>query len=402
MNKDSKDLYEICYLCRKHKYSVIQLFSLFVIFRDDMIIVNRDKKNSFFMQHFCLVIAFLCLFLSCQEVEKKDLTARFEKVANIRGEKLNVETYKLNSLGGLLLFDKENCVIKHNVMRDSHIDKIFYTQDSLSVLLKHGGGPNESYNTFLMQKKDEGHFLVLDISKKRIMTKDLLGNTVEEQNIEEHYSSILQTNEGYVARNNGSRVRNNKRFVRLDEKGVYKDSFGDFPEQDRYSMEEADPQSRMMAYQGKMVYNPTNNKMAFISFFGVIFEVYQLSENPCLIKGYYDAFPSYVLDSNSKYSSAIYQKDNIHGYIDLCATNQYIYALYSGKQMQGVSEQAFMDVMLSNSIFIYDWDGNCVCRLLTDKPLLNICVSEDNRKLIALGWEEDFYLYSFDLSEANL
>lgn len=49
VNKDSKDLYEICYLCRKHKYSVIQLFSLFVIFREDMIIVNRDKKNSFFI-----------------------------------------------------------------------------------------------------------------------------------------------------------------------------------------------------------------------------------------------------------------------------------------------------------------------------------------------------------------
>ena len=53
-------------------------------------------------------------------------------------------------------------------------------------------------------------------------------------------------------------------------------------------------------------------------------------------------------------------------------------------------------------MLVYDWNGNCVCRFVTDKSLLSIDVSEDNRKLVALGWEDDFYLYSFDLSEANL
>ena len=61
-----------------------------------------------------------------------------------------------------------------------------------------------------------------------------------------------------------------------------------------------------------------------------------------------------------------------------------------------------MDAKLTNHVLVYDWNGNCVCRFVTDKSLLSIGVSEDNRKLVALGWEDDFYLYSFDLSEANL
>ncbi|MBE6301301.1 MAG: hypothetical protein E7085_05530 [Parabacteroides distasonis] len=353
------------------------------------------------MKNVCFVIIFICFFFSCQK-KKVDPISRFDKVVNIQGKKLNVDTYKLNSQGTLLLFEKEQCVIKHNVMRDSHVDKISYTQDSVSSLLKHGSAPNESFYTSLMQKKDDSHFLVFDISKKRIITKDLLGNTTEEQNIEEHYPSVLETNGGYVARNSGSRVINNRRFVSLNKKGEFVNTFGEFPKKDRYSVEMADPQSRMMAYQGKMVYNPILNRMAFISFFGVIFEVYQLEENPYMIKKYHDVFPNYTVNSTSDYSSAVYKKGNIHGYIDLYATEHYIYALYSGKQMKSISEQAFMDVMLSNAIFVYDWNGNCVCRLVADKPLLNICVSEDNQELIALGWEDDYYLYSFDMSDVKL
>ena len=51
--------------------------------------------------------------------------------------------------------------------------------------------------------------------------------------------------------------------------------------------------------------------------------------------------------------------------------------------------------MSSQNILVFDWDGNCVCRLVSDKPLFNICVSEDNNKLIALGWEDDYVGKSF-------
>lgn len=59
-----------------------------------------------------------------------------------------------------------------------------------------------------------------------------------------------------------------------------------------------------------------------------------------------------------------------------------------------------MNAMLSNNIFIYNWNGECICRLISDKKLLNICVTDNNKELIALGWDEDFCMYSFNLPKS--
>lgn len=56
-----------------------------------------------------------------------------------------------------------------------------------------------------------------------------------------------------------------------------------------------------------------------------------------------------------------------------------------------------LDTMLSNDILVYDWSGKCICRLVTDIKLFNICVTNDDKELIALGWDDGYHLYSFDL-----
>ena len=55
-----------------------------------------------------------------------------------------------------------------------------------------------------------------------------------------------------------------------------------------------------------------------------------------------------------------------------------------------------MNTKLTNDVFIYNWDG--MYRLISDVKLFNLCVTDDDQKLIALGWKDDFNLYSFDLS----
>lgn len=353
--------------------------------------------------YYCILSSIFSLFLfSCQK-EKVDPISRFDKVVNIQGEKLNVDTYKFTSQGKFFLYEDEKCIIKQNERRNSLIDKVYYTQDSISSLLQHGNGPNESLNVFFMQKKGKAHFVICDFHRKKSKILDLSGKVIEESNLDACYFSVIQTNDGYIAWNSQRKVTDNKMFVQLDKDGSFIQTFGEFPKEDRFSIETADPKSRMMAYQGNLVYNPKENKMAFTTIYGIIFEIFQLGKKPFIIHKYHDAFPAYIPDSGPTHSSAIYKKDeNIHGYTDVCSTDQYIYALYSGKTIKVISEQGVMDVQLTNQILVYDWNGNCVCRLVADKPLLNICVSEDDQELIALGWEDDYYLYTFDLSDVKL
>ncbi|MFS2464295.1 BF3164 family lipoprotein, partial [Parabacteroides distasonis] len=78
-----------------------------------------------------------------------------------------------------------------------------------------------------------------------------------------------------------------------------------------------------------------------------------------------------------------------------------IYTLYSGKKLNQHTNTRMLDTMLSNDILVYDWSGKCICRLVTDIKLFNICVTNDDKELIALGWDDDYHLYSFDLSKVT-
>ena len=105
------------------------------------------------MRNYCFILSTIfILFSSCKEKDNDPIN-RFNKVFNIQSERLNVDTYKFTNYGKFLLYEKEQCIIKHSVNRKSLIDKIYYNRDSLVSLVKQGGGPNESHNVLLMQKK---------------------------------------------------------------------------------------------------------------------------------------------------------------------------------------------------------------------------------------------------------
>lgn len=75
--------------------------------------------------------------------------------------------------------------------------------------------------------------------------------------------------------------------------------------------------------------------------------------------------------------------DNSSGYIGLVSyyiliksTNEYIYALYSGKQHTG-------NIPPYNEIHIWDWDGNPIMHLKFEKPVISFDVTNDNKDIVA-------------------
>ena len=55
------------------------------------------------------------------------------------------------------------------------------------------------------------------------------------------------------------------------------------------------------------------------------------------------------------------------------------------------------------TFLVYDWSGKCICRLVTDIKLFNICQAiNDDKELIALGWDSDYHLYSLIYQRLHL
>ena len=82
----------------------------------------------------------------------------------------------------------------------------------------------------------------------------------------------------------------------LDKDGEYIDSFGFFPD----DQIDCPYDIKMFAYQGWMVYNSELNRFASVSFSGSILEIYQLQNNPSLIRKYHDLYPMYRNKSIAK------------------------------------------------------------------------------------------------------
>lgn len=68
------------------------------------------------------------------------------------------------------------------------------------------------------------------------------------------------------------------------------------------------------------------------------------------------------------------------GFCSLTSGNKFIYALYSGHTF----EEYGMEVRLCNTIFMLDWDGNSVKKIITKEKIKSITVDDNEKMLYAL------------------
>lgn len=76
------------------------------------------------------------------------------------------------------------------------------------------------------------------------------------------------------------------------------------------------------------------------------------------------------------------------GYLGGSVTNKYIYLLFSGKLQK---EENFN---LSNEIFVFDWEGNPIKKLLLDRVVSHIAVSDDDKIIYASDPNLNLYVTS--------
>jgi len=105
-------------------------------------------------------------------------------------------------------------------------------------------------------------------------------------------------------------------------------------------------------------------------------------------------FPDYLIDGNEADWEYVTQN-----YWFVKSSNNFIYALYAGKtygesgyERDGPGNAA---VDISNEIHVYDWDGNPVKKIITDKKMFDFDVSADDRIIVAISKENPDHIYEY-------
>jgi hypothetical protein len=126
---------------------------------------------------------------------------------------------------------------------------------------------------------------------------------------------------------------------------------------------------------------PAGNRVVYAGFDGHILEIFELTEETSIQKIFDDIyeFPKYEpLNTNGDSMTANRTRDNKTGFYSVSVTNQFIYALYCGK----LATEKRADY--ANIIYIYDWDGNRIKKIILDKDLAGITVDKENTKIYGL------------------
>lgn len=99
-----------------------------------------------------------------------------------------------------------------------------------------------------------------------------------------------------------------------------------------------------------------------------------------------------VFAPNSRSDPGIsFAKNHSDGYIDVCADDEYIYLLYSGKPVSGDTPS-----YVSTHLLLYDWNGNPLKRIELDKGVQSI--SLDSGKLYCTTSFPDSRILIYDIS----
>jgi hypothetical protein len=273
------------------------------------------------------------------------------------------------------------------------------TQDgSFYFFGSRGRGPGEFLMPFSIQSLDNQTVGVLDAQTK-VYSELAIPNEGEtpivkkEVNIQSPLSRVIKTAfDQYVA----LLSLDEKMFSLVDSTGVQVGTFFEYPYRDAA---ERQNQSRSMAYQGTLSANPSKTKFVYSSFFGEIIHFYSIEENNIKnIAKIENEYPLYQDSSNGNSRGVSYDPKGEIGYIATCATDRFVYAIYSGRTALEWSEKK-RGIYEGQMLHVFDWNGVLVKRYELDVPCGFLCVSDDDAKMWAIATNDngETVLASFDL-----
>lgn len=246
---------------------------------------------------------------------------------------------------------------------------------------EYGQGPNEmGLITSLCSTKEQG--IVCYDPNRRILYK-IDSDTIK---------SVFQTNKDVFFHQNvyplkgkkylSAGIYPEKPFCILDSIGNVQSIFGDFPYRDPKE-QEAPGEIKSQVYQMKISLSPSAERFVAYSLWGGFLEFYQtVTDTPSIVKKEHLYYPEY------RYESGIYQgasRSNEVTYLDATASDDHVLLLYSGKTMQNDGLKAFT----GDRIFVYNWDGEKIAELKTDKQLKCLSLSTDGKSVYAIALDPE-------------
>ena len=337
-------------------------------------------------KHVFLATCLLALLFSCSTNKEQEEVI----VQSLTHEVLMGDEYLIGKTRDLILINDSLPVVV-NSKSENVFQILNHSRKKVIELGQVGQGPDDFLMPFGLLTEKENTFSFYDLNRRRYSTIHLNMDD-DSWKVEHHFKSDSMAHimvkpigdSQYLAIG----MYQKHRLVLLDEQGIFQKGYGEIPFRDEEERK-VDAMIRSEAYQGMLAISPSGKKMAHVLIKGDMIYYYNISDNGdlALISEQIKSYPDYRYDSGAMSKGA-----PMH-HLKACATDEYVYTLYSGRNYKDDKDRAFQ----SNLIHVYDWEGNLVKKLQLDIDIQQMAVSKDNRKIYAIADLPDPVLVVFEL-----
>lgn len=322
-----------------------------------------------------LFLIFLFIQFSC--ILKQDKELIFTPIE--KEEVVNISSQVINS-SLMMIMARDIDVYKDYLVVRTFTDNKYlhilnkYTGKTIRSLAAKGNGPNEITDMAdQIQIDREGNLYWFDFNKKRLFSCNI--------------DSIVNSSSNYKMTDFGSYFTNIDLVLPLHENYLLSlgDKHSESNETKRYALadsikitsvysgfpiiknETRSLESMYLNYRTSQHITPSSDLSKFVTseIYGGILEIFNLSDSIMP----HSIHPLYKYESNE-----------LHGFVDVYATDSFIYAIKIDSNLNGSNPENRY-----NKIMVFNWDGKYIKTYQTNYNLLTLCVDEESNYLYAVG-----------------
>ncbi|GHT15088.1 hypothetical protein FACS189426_22340 [Bacteroidia bacterium] len=247
-----------------------------------------------------------------------------------------------------------------------------------------GVGPGDfNMPTTMFVDKNKSELVVLDQNRSQISyykIKDIINNNFNnfhQDQINQNASRIIQQNDSVLY----CLGLFSEGMIRKDIRGKTIGYDLNYPE---IPNEKLTPVEKFLLFQGEIMMKPDKSKFVYISTRCDLLKIIAIEKDSLKeIITLNTYFPKFKKEP----SGIAISRENALGFTSIATTDKYIYALFSGRDMVQYPENFYF----SDYIYVIDWNGNLIKKIILDKDAWKMCIDEESKKLYTIHFEMEKY-----------
>jgi hypothetical protein len=259
------------------------------------------------------------------------------------------------------------------------------------TLLKRGGGPGEVLNITYISMSDDA-VITAECNKRCIIEIPFDSKKAEFSSLPLDYggyTSIVKGREGFITLG----CFKDGRYMYYKPTENKTDFFGDYRVSSRYR--HLDNFTKSLIYiSSKIASKPDKSRFVAINFNNGVIDINKITTDSIInLKQLNFHYPDIYVEGSREDPYVSVRKSNKNGFLDVAASDQYIYTIYSGKSFNEAG--LFFDHC--EYLMVFDWDGNPVGCYRLNVPLYAICYHKQDNALYGIHIGDEAKLYKFNI-----